>query len=30
MYNTAFGMYFKELEGYRIIMRFELSLRKAV
>lgn len=30
MYNTAFEMYFKELEGCRIIMQFELSLRKAV
>lgn len=30
MYNTASEMYFKELEGCRIIMQFELSLRKAV
>lgn len=30
MYNTAFGMYFEELERCRIIMQFELSLRKAV
>lgn len=30
MYNAAFVMYFKELDGWRIIMQFELSLRKAV
>lgn len=30
MYNTASEMYFKELEGSRIIVQFELSLRKAV
>lgn len=30
MYNTASEMYFKELEGCRIIVQFELSLRKAV
>lgn len=29
MYDIASEMYFKELEGCRIIVQFELSLRKA-
>lgn len=30
MHDTASEMYFIELEGCRIIVQFELSLRKAV